>query len=86
MVPYKKTKEFYTLGFDSAGIIFYSGKPVHMSVDIEEIKKRKDDILLIVEDKSSAKLKGELEEAFQPIKRVKYERRYYTLYVRENGR
>ena len=26
--PYKKTKEFYTFGFDSAGIIFYVGKPV----------------------------------------------------------
>ena len=25
--PYKKTKEFYTLGFNSAGIIFYIGKP-----------------------------------------------------------
>jgi 4-amino-4-deoxy-L-arabinose transferase-like glycosyltransferase len=81
--PYKKTKEFCTLGFDSAGIIFYIGKPVHVTFDIEEIKKSKNDILLIVKDKSSAKLKGELEETFQPIDEVKYERgHYYTFYVR----
>jgi 4-amino-4-deoxy-L-arabinose transferase-like glycosyltransferase len=85
--PYKKTKEFYTLGFNSAGIIFYVGKPVQQKIlDIEEIKKSKDDILLIVEDKPSAHLKKKLEEAFQPVKRVKYEREYYTFYVRkENG-
>ncbi|HVN96009.1 MAG TPA: glycosyltransferase family 39 protein, partial [Syntrophorhabdaceae bacterium] len=53
LAPYKNTKEFYTLGFNSAGIIFYLGKPVHIGVDIDEIKQSKDDILLIVEDKSS---------------------------------
>lgn len=84
--PYKKTKEFYTFNFDSAGIIFYVGKPIKKTVDIEEIKKSKDDILLIVEDKPSAHLKKKLEEAFQPVKKVKYEREYYTFYVRkENG-
>ena len=82
---YKKTKEFYTLGFNSAGIIFYIGKPIHKSVDIEETKKAKDDILLIVEDKSSANLKEELGKTFQPVKRVKYEREYYTFYVRKHG-
>ncbi len=85
LTPYKKTKEFYTLGFNSAGLIFYIGKPIHMRVDIEEIKKSKDDILLIVEDKPSAHLKEKLEEAFQPIQRVKYEREYYTFYVRKHG-
>ena len=85
LTPYKKTKEFYTLGFSSAGIIFYIGKPVHMYVDIEEIKKSKDDILLIVEDKPSVHLKEKLEETFQPIQRVKYEKEYYTFYVRKHG-
>ena len=56
-----------------------------MSVNIEEIKKSKDDILIIVEDVSSAKLKKELEETFQPIRKVKYEKDYYTLYVKEKG-
>ena len=85
LTPYKKTKEFYTLGFNSAGIIFYIGKPIHMNVDIEEIKRNKDDILLIVEDKPSVYLKEKLEEAFQPIQRVKYEKEYYTFYVRKHG-
>lgn len=83
--PYKKTREFYTLGFDSAGIIFYIGKPIHKTVDIEEIKRSKDDILIIAEDKPTAHLKEKLEAAFQPLKRVKYEREYYTLYVRKDG-
>jgi 4-amino-4-deoxy-L-arabinose transferase-like glycosyltransferase len=85
LAPYKKTKEFYTLGFNSAGIIYYIGKPVHVNVDIEEIKKNKDDILLIVEDKPSVHWKEKLEESFQPIQRVKYERAYYTFYVRKHG-
>jgi 4-amino-4-deoxy-L-arabinose transferase-like glycosyltransferase len=85
LTPYIKTKEFYTLGFNSAGIIFYIGKPIHMRVDIEEIKKSKDDILLIVEDKPSVHLKEKLEEAFQPVQRVKYEKEYYTFYVRKDG-
>ena len=85
--PYKNTKEFYMFGFNSAGVIFYIDKPVHMSVDIEEIEKSKNDILLIAENESSAKLKEKLEKAFRPIDEVKYERdHYYTLYVRENGR
>jgi 4-amino-4-deoxy-L-arabinose transferase-like glycosyltransferase len=85
LMPYKKTKEFYTLGFDSAGVIFYIGKPIHMYVDIEEIKKSKDDILLIVKDESSVHLKEKLEETFQPIQGVQYEREYYTFYVRKHG-
>jgi hypothetical protein len=56
-----------------------------MNVDIEEIKRNKDDILLIVEDKPSVYLKEKLEEAFQPIQRVKYEKEYYTFYVRKHG-
>lgn len=59
------------LVFDSAGIIFYIGKPIHKAVNIEEIKGSKDDILLIVEDRPTAHLKEELESTFRPVKRGK---------------
>lgn len=83
--PYIKTKEIYTLGFDSPGIIFYAGKPVQKTVALEEIVKRKDDILLIVEEGNTGHLKNSLEESFRQVDRVKFENDYYTFYVRKHG-
>jgi hypothetical protein len=80
-----KGKEIYTYGFNSAGIIFYVGRPVNSFMDINEIKDIKHDILLIVEEKPAVNIKSELEKLFLPVKRVKYEKDYYTIYVRRNG-
>ncbi len=84
--PYKKTMEFYTLGFNSAGIIYYIGKPIHMTMKVADLNRLKDrNILLIVEEKRGRDYDKELYESFEPIKRVKYEKDHYTLYVRKNG-
>ncbi len=82
---YRKTKEIYTFGFNSAGIIFYIGKPITMLRDIKEIKEDERDILLIVEEKPTMHLRQTLEKSFVPVKRVKYEKDHYIFYVRKNG-
>ena len=82
---YKAAKKIYTFGFDSAGIIFYIGKPVAKLRDIKEIKPDERDILLIVEEKSSRHLRDTLEQSFVPIKKVKYEKDKYIFYARRNG-
>lgn len=82
---YKTTKKIYTLGFNSAGIIFYIGKPITMIRDIKEIKPNENDILLIVEEKPTRNLRDALEKSFVPINKVKYEKDEYIFYVRRNG-
>jgi len=81
----KKYKEIYTYGFNSAGIIFYLGRPIKSFADIKEIKDIKHDILLIVEERQAVNIKNELEKLFLPVKQIKYEKDYYTIYVRRNG-
>ena len=83
--PYKKTKEFYTLGFSSAGIIYYIGKPIHGVFLAQDVINAKGDPLFIVEKEPKGDIKEALDKTFQPIKRVKYEKEYYTFYVRKNG-
>ncbi len=82
---YKMTKKIYTLGFNSAGIIFYIGKPITMIRDIKEIKPNENDILLIVEEKPTRHVREDLEKSFVPIKKVRYEKDEYIFYVRRNG-
>ncbi len=81
----RRTKKIYTYGFNSAGIIFYVGKPVKALSDIKEIKEDESDILLIVEEKPTMHLRETLEKSFVPLKRVKYEKEHYIFYVRKNG-
>jgi 4-amino-4-deoxy-L-arabinose transferase-like glycosyltransferase len=80
-----KYKEIYTYGFNSAGLIFYLGRPIKSFADIKEIKDIKHDILLIVEERLGVKIKNELERLFLPVKQIKYEKDYYTIYVRRDG-
>jgi len=82
---HKTTKKIYTLGFNSAGIIFYIGKPITMIRDIKEIKPDENDILLIVEVKPTRHLRDTIEKSFVPINKVKYEKDEYIFYVRRNG-
>jgi 4-amino-4-deoxy-L-arabinose transferase-like glycosyltransferase len=81
-----KQTEIYTYGFSSAGIIFYVGRPIHTFNDISEIKDDKHDILLIVEDGPATHMKGELDARFRSFAKARYEKEYYTLYVRRDGR
>jgi hypothetical protein len=81
---HKKYKEIYTYGFNSAGLIFYLGRPIKSFADIKEIKDIKHDILLIVEERLGVNIKNELEKLFLPVKQIKYEKDYYTIYVRRN--
>lgn len=82
---HKKYRAIYTYGFNSAGLIFYLGRPVQSFADIKEIKDIKHDILLIVEERLGVNIKKELEKLFLPVKQIKYEKDYYTIYVRRNG-
>ncbi len=82
---YKATKKIYTYGFNSAGIIFYIGKPITMVRDINEIKPTENDILLIAEEKPTRHVRDALEKSFVPIKKVKYEKDEYIFYVRRHG-
>ena len=81
----KKDTEIYTYGFSSAGLIFYIGRPIHAFNDIKEIKQDKNDILLIVEDRPSIHIKGDLDRFYSPVNKARYERDTYTFYVRKDG-
>jgi 4-amino-4-deoxy-L-arabinose transferase-like glycosyltransferase len=83
---FKKDMEIYTYGFNSAGLIFYAGKPIHPVFDMKEIKDTKSDILLIVEDKPSAPIREELNTRFLPVKKARYEKEHYTFYVKRDGK
>jgi 4-amino-4-deoxy-L-arabinose transferase-like glycosyltransferase len=82
---HKRYKEIYTYGFNSAGLIFYLGRPIQSFADIKEIKDIKHDILLIVEERPGVNIKNELEKLFLPVKQINYEKDHYTIYVRRNG-
>lgn len=85
LIDIKKDREIFTTGFSSAGIIFYVGKPIQMFVNINEIKDKKNDILLIVEDDQAKHMQKDLDLLFLPVGKARYEREYYTFYVRKNG-
>jgi 4-amino-4-deoxy-L-arabinose transferase-like glycosyltransferase len=82
----KEGREIYTYGFNSAGIIYYIGKPIHVFTNLNEIKDKKSDILLIVEDEQSHHMERDLNSLFLPVKKAHYEKEHYTIYVRRNGR
>ncbi len=82
----KEGREICMYGFNSAGTIFYLGKPIHIFTNLNEIKDKKNDILLIVEDEQSRRMDKDLNSLFLPVKRMHYEKDHYTIYVRRNGK
>jgi 4-amino-4-deoxy-L-arabinose transferase-like glycosyltransferase len=82
----KKGRDVYTYGFSSAGIIFYIGKPIQTFQNLKEIKDKKNDILLIVEDEQSKHMDKDLNLLFLPVRKAHYEKEHYTIYVRKDGR
>lgn len=79
------SKEIYTLGFRSAGIVFYLGRPVKETFDINEIKENGHDILIIAKERPTVHMREELEKRFVMLDRVRYEKDHYIFYVRKNG-
>jgi len=80
----EKGKEIYSYGFSSAGLIFYIGRPVKTLTDIKEIKDKKNDILLIVEDdEAPGEMKKELDSGFHGVGKARYERESFTFYVKK---
>jgi 4-amino-4-deoxy-L-arabinose transferase-like glycosyltransferase len=87
LTNFKKKADVYTFGFSSAGFIYYIGKPVQTFFDINKIKNDKNDILVIVEDaQAPMTMRKVLEQDFIAVGKSRYEREYYTFYVRNNGR
>jgi 4-amino-4-deoxy-L-arabinose transferase-like glycosyltransferase len=82
----KEGREVYTYGFSSAGIIFYIGKPIQVFQNINELKDKKNDILIIVEDEQSQDMDKDLNLLFLPVRKAHYEKEHYTIYVRKDGR
>ena len=82
----KEGREIYTYGFNSAGIIYYVGKPIHVFTNLNEIKDKKNDILLIVEDEQAQHMQKDLNSLFLPVRKARYEKEHYTIYVRRHGR
>jgi 4-amino-4-deoxy-L-arabinose transferase-like glycosyltransferase len=80
-----KGREIYTYGFSSAAFIFYAGRPIHPLHDIKDIKVDERDIILIAEDKPSLRFKPHLERFYRPVRTARYEKEYYTFYVRKDG-
>ncbi len=80
-----KDTAIYTYGFNSPGFIFYAGRPIRTINDIKEMKEGGGKQILIVEDRPAAAIRGELEKAFTPLKKSRYEKEHYTIYVRKHG-
>ncbi|HEY3278455.1 MAG TPA: glycosyltransferase family 39 protein [Syntrophorhabdaceae bacterium] len=78
--------DVYTYGFSSAGIIYYVGKPIQTFFSLKEIKDGKRDILLIIEDGQDQYIRRDLETRFAAVGKARYEREYFTFYVRKDGR
>ncbi|MDR2018437.1 MAG: glycosyltransferase family 39 protein [Syntrophobacterales bacterium] len=81
-----ESRDIWTFGFSSAGLIYYVGKPIHMFLSVKQIKEDKRDILLIVEDRETSRLQRELNARYVPVGKARYEKEYYTFYVRKDGR
>lgn len=82
----KDGRDIYTYGFSSAGIKFYIGKPIRAFTNINELKDKKHDILLIAEDEQSQPIQKDLDSLFLPVKKAGYEKEHYTIYVRRDGK
>jgi 4-amino-4-deoxy-L-arabinose transferase-like glycosyltransferase len=78
--------DVYTYGFSSAGMIYYAGKPIQTFLSLNEIKDDKRDILLIIEDGQDRHFRKDLDNRFTPVGKARYEREYFTFYVRKDGR
>ena len=77
-----RTRPIYTYGFNSSALIYYAGKPVHILKDPSEVPAKKDDIIVIVEDKRDNA--DQFRKLFSFEKSVRYERENYVIFTGKN--
>jgi len=79
-----KDTAIYTYGFNSPALIFYMGRPIRAISGPDDILLKKDDIIVIAEDKYGSA------EALKPLfplsKKARYERDEYLILMREDGK
>ncbi|HEY3278361.1 MAG TPA: glycosyltransferase family 39 protein [Syntrophorhabdaceae bacterium] len=86
MKDFSKGKDVFLYGDNSAGLIFYIGKPTKLLHRAEDIKKyaKTESVLVITEDDAKY-VAPYLDKFYYPIKKVNYEREAYILYVGKSG-
>jgi hypothetical protein len=57
-----------------------------MFLVLQQIKEDKRGILLIIEDGQAPHLQKDLNAQYTPVGKARYEKEYYTFYVRKDGR
>lgn len=81
-----KGKDVFLYGENSAGLIFYIGKPTKILLSAEDIRKySKVDSVLIIPENEARNVASDLNMFYRPIKKVKYEKEAYILYVGKGG-
>ena len=75
-------KDVFLYGDNSAGLMFYVGKPVRVLLSAEDIRKyAKIDSVLIIAEHDAKSVDSELNMFYKPIKTVSYEKEDYILYL-----
>ncbi len=82
---YIKGRDVFLYGDNSAGLIFYIGKPTRILLSAEDIRKyAKIDSVLIIPENDARKVASDLDMLYRPIKKANYEKEAYILYVRKD--
>ena len=77
-----KGKDVFLYGDNSAGLIFYIGKPVKILSNRDDIERYgKGDSLLVITDSDATRIATQLETSYVPVGKANYEKKSYTLYV-----
>ena len=79
-----KTTTVCSYGFNSPALIFYLGRPVKAISGPDDALLKKDDIIVIAEDKYGSADK--LKPLFPVAKKAVYERDNYLIFMRKNGK
>ena len=79
-----KTTTVCTYGFNSPALIFYLGRPVRAISGPDDALLKKDDIIVIAEDKYGSADK--LKPLFPVAKKAVYERDNYLIFMRKDGK
>jgi 4-amino-4-deoxy-L-arabinose transferase-like glycosyltransferase len=79
-LPLTQTVPIYTFGFNSAGLIFYVGRPITMVSNPTQLKDNEEKSILIVEDKMLKPVEENISRHFLPIKNTEYEKSRFTVF------
>lgn len=79
-------KDVFLYGDNSAGLMFYIGKPVRVLLSADDMRRyAKTDSVLIITEHDARNITSELNMFYRPIKTVSYEQEAYILYVGKGG-